>query len=224
MTAITTMSSPSFNRLFATITLLVGVCISILLLASTTTVVAEEGGLQISTTYMPDTCDVKSKNGDKLFMHYTGYIDDSSMTGVKGKKFDSSIGRKPFDFILGAGRVIKGWDAGLQDMCVGEKRTLTIPSELGYGERGAGNDIPGMATLRFDVELLQIKDPTVKTPARNIFGEMDADKDRFISNSEFEGWFTSQKKDVPRGAWEKEDKDGDRRISFEEFSGPKSEL
>ena len=68
-------------------------------------------------------------------MHYTGLLES-------GKQFDSSIGRGPFDFQLGAGQVIKGWDQGLLDMCIGEKRTLTIPSDLGYGSRGAGGVIP----------------------------------------------------------------------------------
>ena len=74
----------------------------------------------------------KSKAGDHLFMHYTGSIDESSETGEHGKVFDSSLTRgQPFDFPLGAGRVIQGWDQGLLDMCPGDKRTLIIPPELG---------------------------------------------------------------------------------------------
>ena len=86
-------------------------------------------------------------------MHYTG-----TLYATK-KKFDSSLDRDdPFTFQLGSSQVIKGWDHGLQNMCIGEQRRLTIPSELGYGTRGAGDDIKGGATLLFDVELLDITD------------------------------------------------------------------
>eukprot|EP00966_Prymnesium_polylepis_P125898 2911175-Prymnesium_polylepis.2 len=85
---------------------------------------------------------------------YTGTIDKSSQTGVPGKKFDSSRDRgNTFDFQLGAGRVIQGWDKGLVGLCVGAKAVLTIPPEMGYGGQGAGADIPGGATLSFDVEV-----------------------------------------------------------------------
>ncbi len=84
-------------------------------------------------------------------VHYTGWLEN-------GKKFDSSVDRgQPFSFPLGAGRVIKGWDEGVQGMEVGGKRKLTIPSDLGYGSRGAGGVIPPNATLIFDVELLGVR-------------------------------------------------------------------
>merc|ERR1719219_865425 len=96
--------------------------------------------------------DMKSKNGDNLHMHYTGSLYEG------GTQFDSSVPRgRPFTFPLGAGRVIQGWEQGLLDMCVGEKRKLTIPSHLGYGRRGSPPDIPGGATLLFDTELLNIR-------------------------------------------------------------------
>lgn len=89
--------------------------------------------------------------GKTASVHYTGWLEN-------GKKFDSSVDRgQPFSFPLGAGRVIKGWDEGVQGMKVGGKRKLTIPSELGYGSRGAGGVIPPNATLIFDVELLGVR-------------------------------------------------------------------
>jgi peptidylprolyl isomerase len=94
--------------------------------------------------------------GQKCVMHYTGWLSDN---GQKGKKFDSSVDAgQPFTFVLGVGRVIKGWDEGIASMKKGGKRTLHIPPELAYGARGAGNGvIPPNATLIFDVELLDIQ-------------------------------------------------------------------
>ena len=92
--------------------------------------------------------------GHKVSVHYTGWLDNN---GEKGRKFDSSLDRgEPFSFTLGRQQVIKGWDEGVAGMRVGGKRTLIIPSELGYGARGAGGVIPANATLIFDVELLKV--------------------------------------------------------------------
>ena len=93
--------------------------------------------------------------GKTCSMHYTGWL---WVNGAKGKKFDSSLDRgEPFDFAIGVGQVIKGWDEGVMSMKVGGKRTLLIPPALGYGDRGAGGVIPGGATLLFEVELLGIR-------------------------------------------------------------------
>jgi len=97
-----------------------------------------------------------AKSGQRVQVHYTGWLDDK---GKKGKKFDSSLDRnRAFEFNLGAGMVIKGWDEGVAGMKVGGKRRLLIPSKLGYGARGAGGVIPPNADLIFDVELLKVTD------------------------------------------------------------------
>jgi peptidylprolyl isomerase len=124
--------------------------------------IAEQQGSSMTTTpsglQYEDTVVGKGaapETGQICVMHYTGWIYDG---GKKGAKFDSSLDRgQPFEFPLGTGRVIKGWDEGVAGMKVGGKRTLIIPAELGYGARGAGGVIPPNATLIFDVELLGVK-------------------------------------------------------------------
>jgi FK506-binding protein 2 len=106
--------------------------------------------IKIDVTYRPDKCERKSKNGDTLTMEYTGMLQDT------GSVFDSSKGRAPFTFKLGAGQVIMGWEKGLQGMCAGEKRKLTIPPQYAYGDAGHPPVIPPSSTLVFDVELVKI--------------------------------------------------------------------
>jgi peptidylprolyl isomerase len=94
------------------------------------------------------------RKGQNVSVHYTGWL---YVNGQKGKKFDSSVDRgQPFQFPVGAGRVIAGWDEGVGSMKVGGKRTLIIPPNLGYGAQGAGGAIPPNATLIFDVELIGV--------------------------------------------------------------------
>jgi FKBP-type peptidyl-prolyl cis-trans isomerase FkpA len=100
----------------------------------------------------------EAEPGFMVAVHYTGWLYDENASDKKGEKFDSSVDRgQPFEFALGAGQVIQGWDQGFAGMKIGGKRTLTIPPEMGYGARGAGGVIPPNATLIFDVELLDVK-------------------------------------------------------------------
>ena len=110
-------------------------------------------GLQITDTKVGTGA--SPRTGQTCVMHYTGWLYEN---GQKGKKFDSSVDRgEPFEFPIGAGRVIKGWDEGVATMKVGGKRKLTIPANLAYGSRDVGNGlIPANSTLVFEVELLRL--------------------------------------------------------------------
>ena len=102
--------------------------------------------------------------GQIAVVHYTGWLYDEAAENNRGDKFDSSVDRDEyFEFMLGEGRVIKGWDQGVVGMKVGEKRELTIAPEMGYGSRGAGSVIPPDATLVFEIELAEIQG--TQTPA-----------------------------------------------------------
>lgn len=120
-------------------------------------------GLQIDDLVTGDGAEARA--GQSVTVHYTGWLHDPAAPNNRGAKFDSSKDRdEPFEFDLGAGMVIQGWDLGVQGMKVGGKRVLTIPPELGYGARGAGGVIPPNATLVFEVELL----PTPELPPLQI--------------------------------------------------------
>ena len=96
-------------------------------------------------------------SGHKVTVHYTGWLYDENAPQQRGEKFDSSVDRgQPFSFLLGAGQVIRGWDDGVAGMRVGGKRVLMIPSDYGYGRKGAGGAIPPNASLVFEVELLAV--------------------------------------------------------------------
>ncbi|XP_076304564.1 uncharacterized protein LOC143222231 [Tachypleus tridentatus] len=174
----------------------------------------------------PEKCDRITKKGDLLTIHYKGTL-------VDGENFDSSYYQKePFQFHLGIGQVIRGWDIGLTEMCIGEKRRLTIPSNLAYGESGAGTSIPPDATLIFETELLNIEDGP---PPVNLFKEIDSNEDSQLSREELVEYITKQipetdaaeleddieQKKLIDEIFEHEDKNKDGLISHEEFSGPK---
>lgn len=179
--------------------------------------------LQVTVYAGPETCDESQKvvSGKYLSMHYTGTIDASSTKGTPGKQFDSSRDRdQAFDVQIGVGQVIQGWDQGLIGLCTGAKATLVIPPDMGYGEDGAGDDIPGGATLNFDVEVVSISDEAPPEP--NLFAELDTDLDKKLTREEILVYFKKQGQDeLPDGLFEGEDKDGDGFISFDEFGGPK---
>ncbi|XP_069111705.1 FK506-binding protein 2-like [Argopecten irradians] len=182
--------------------------------------------LKVERVATPEKCDRLTKTNDLLSMHYTGYLTD-------GTKFDSSHDHgQPFQFQMGIGQVIKGWEEGLMDMCVGEKRRLTIPPHLGYGDQGAGDKIPAKATLVFDVELEKIEDGPAP---QNIFKQIDTDGDNALSQDEVSEFMIAQAKeagseeeldtkehnDIIKSIFEHEDADKDGFISHDEFSGPK---
>eukprot|EP01091_Cochliopodium_minus_P001591 TRINITY_DN11465_c0_g1_i1.p1 TRINITY_DN11465_c0_g1~~TRINITY_DN11465_c0_g1_i1.p1 ORF type:complete len:126 (+),score=35.69 TRINITY_DN11465_c0_g1_i1:1-378(+) len=112
-------------------------------------IVSSFASLRIGVKYRPENCEEKTKRGSRVKVHYTGTLKD-------GTKFDSSLDRgDPFEFTIGAGQVIKGWDNGLIGACVGEKRRLTIPPELGYGSQSMGK-IPSNSVLIFEIEVVEI--------------------------------------------------------------------
>lgn len=185
-----------------------------------------EEELKVEVVKSTENCSRKSKKGDILSMHYTGTLLD-------GKEFDSSRQRnEPFRFQIGLGQVIKGWDQGLLDMCVGDKRKLTVPPSLGYGEAGAGDRIPPGSTLVFETELTKIEDGP---PPVNVFKQIDSDQDEQLTRDEISKYLKEQLpaaqaaglKDLPdtdkmvEEIFQHEDKDRDGVISKEEFSGPK---
>jgi peptidylprolyl isomerase len=150
----------AFSRRGAAVALALITSLGAFTVAVSTPALAQEGksmttpsGLTIADSKVGSGAEARS--GNTCVMHYTGWLYEN---GAKGAKFDSSLDRgEPFEFGLGQGQVIKGWDEGVAGMKVGGKRTLIIPPQLGYGARGAGGVIPPNATLLFDVELLEVK-------------------------------------------------------------------
>ena len=149
--------------------------------------------------------------GQTVIVHYTGWLFDENAPENKGAKFDSSLDRnEPFDFPLGGGRVIKGWDEGVAGMKEGGTRTLVIPPEMGYGPRGAGNGIPPNATLVFDVKLLKvIRTEMVDTKV----GEGDEAQAGQHVTVHYTGWLFD--KNAPENKGTKFDSSRDRNEPFD---------
>jgi peptidylprolyl isomerase len=151
----------AFTRVRLVATLIAFILTSMIPMASDDSASAQSAAKPVTTSSGLQMIDTKVGSGasprqnQTAVVHYTGWL---YVNGVKGKKFDSSVDRnEPFEFPVGAGRVIRGWDEGVASMKVGGKRTLIVPPQLGYGARGAGGAIPPNATLIFDVELLGLK-------------------------------------------------------------------
>ncbi len=153
----------------------------------------------------------EAQAGQTVIVHYTGWLYDEAATDNKGKKFDSSLDRNdPFEFPLGAGRVIRGWDEGVAGMKEGGQRTLTIPSEMGYGARGAGGDIPPNATLVFDVKLLKV----IRTEITDTkVGEGDTAQAGQSVSVHYTGWLFD--KSAPENKGTKFDSSRDRDEPFD---------
>lgn len=126
--------------------------------ADATTPMPDSGITALQSTDLTPGTGAEARPGQTVSVHYTGWLYDASAPNTRGKKFDSSVDRgQPFEFGLGAGQVIPGWDEGVKGMKVGGKRVLTIPPAMGYGRQGAGGVIPPNATLVFEVELLGVR-------------------------------------------------------------------
>jgi peptidylprolyl isomerase len=153
----------------------------------------------------------EAQAGQTVIVHYTGWLYDEAAADNKGTKFDSSLDRNdPFDFPLGAGHVIRGWDEGVAGMREGGSRTLVIPSEMGYGSRGAGSDIPPDATLLFEVKLLKvIRTEIVDTTV----GEGDEAQAGQHVTVHYTGWLYDKK--APENKGTKFDSSRDRNEPFD---------
>lgn len=190
---------------------------------------------EIVVLYRPKLCKRQSNRGDLMVVHYTGWLAKS------GRKFDTTIDIRrryaPFEFVVGTGYVIKGWDKGLMDMCPGEKRKLIVPPSLGYGKKGLRGTIPPNSSLIFVIDLLDLRRATPSYVPIDLFTSLDRDGDKTLSRDEISEYVRYQsriyrKKDAPMPShdehekmvdeiMQKEDKNGDGVIQHNEFSGPK---
>lgn len=186
--------------------------------------------IEVHDLFTPEDCKNKSKSGDLVVIHYSGWLDDGTL-------FDTTIepskGYMPFEFMLGTGTVIKGFEQGVLNMCRGQKRKIVIPPSLGYGKKGAGA-IPGNTTLTYELEMFDIRQPP---PQADMFSHIDTNGDKKLSKKEVSEYMKAQAaahgmpvhdkkwrkhhKTVVANIFDHEDSDEDGNISHEEFSGPK---
>jgi len=190
---------------------------------------------KVEVLYVPKHCRRKAVNGDLMVVHYTGWLKKS------GKKFDTTVDVRrrytPFEFVIGTGYVVRGWELGLLGMCPGEKRRLEVQPELGYGRKGLRGIIPPNATLTFLIDLIDLRRATPNYSPMDLFTSLDKDGDEHLSRDEISSYVkyqskTYRNKNAPVPSDEehekmvddimrKEDKDKDGKISHTEFSGPK---
>ena len=183
------------------------------------------GDLSVKVYEGPTDCDENErvKSGDYVSMHYTGYIDESSVTGIGGDKFESSYdfdGGKPFGFHIGHGDTIDGWEEGLIGLCKGSKATLIVPPNLAYGEAGAEGVIPGDATLRFDIHILNVDS---NKEQENLFELLDRDNNGVLDYDEIAVYFAALGQNMPDHFMDEEYKNDDGFIDWDEFAGPKGD-
>ncbi|XP_027004729.1 peptidyl-prolyl cis-trans isomerase FKBP14 [Tachysurus fulvidraco] len=188
-----------------------------------------EPEVKIEVLYKPFLCHRKTKYGDLLLVHYDGFLESN------GTMFHSSRqegDKHPVWFTLGIREVIKGWDKGLQNMCTGEKRKLTIPPSLGYGKEGKGK-IPPESSLIFDIELIEIRNGP---RSHESFQEMDLNDDWKLSKSEVKEYLRKEferhgyppndthHETMVEDIFQQEDDDEDGFISAREFTYQHDEL
>lgn len=181
--------------------------------------------LQVNVTAGPDCSENPIVDGNYVTVDYTGWIDESSLTGVKGYMFESSHdeGRYPMNFTIGKYEVLRGWEEGLLGKCVGSQVTLIMPPAYAWGDEGdTSGDIPGNATLRFDVNITKVAPKAPPTP--NLFAMIDTNGDGEITEEESDAFFVKRGyEETPEDMFDNEDRDGDGVISWREFTGPKGD-
>ena len=178
-------------------------------------------GIAITKLHQPTYCDKRTKTGDRLKVHFNASLPD-------GKVFESTyVKEKPFEFIIGENMVINGFEYGLRDMCIGEKRHLMIPPKFAYGEIQMGSTVPARVTFHFIVELVDFTPNALSTPS-NLFKTIDANEDGLLSRDEVKRYISNEK--IAKGdkmvnmlkeIFQNDDQDSNGFIDHKEFGGVK---